>query len=181
MDYSWITTTWTEALMVLFSTIGIYIALIVFTRLAGLRSFSKLSSFDFAITIAVGSVVATTILTKNPPLLQATIGLGLLYFLRNAIAKLRGISPFISKLVDNQPILLMKGSVMLEENLKVTKVTPDELKAKLREANVIDLNQVKAVVLETTGDISVLHSKDSSQKVDDDILSNVKGWNDQTG
>lgn len=67
---------------------------------------------------------------------------------------------------------------MLEENLKVTKVTPDELRAKLREANVIDLNHVKAVVLETTGDISVMHSRDPSQKPDDDILSNVKGWND---
>lgn len=57
----------------------------------------------------------------------------------------------------------MIGPDMLEENLKATKVTPDDLKAKLREANVTDLNQIKAVVLETTGEISVLHNKHSSQ------------------
>lgn len=176
MDYSWLTTTWTEILMVLLSSIGIYIALIGFTRLAGLRSFSKMSSFDFAITVAVGSVIATTILTKDPPLFQAIVALGLLYFIRNGVAKLRGISPLISKLVDNQPILLMKGSQMLDENLKVTKVTPNDLRAKLREANVTDFSQIKAVVLETTGDISVLHTKDSSQVLDDDLLTNVKGW-----
>lgn len=49
---------------------------------------------------------------------------------------------------------------MINEHLKATKVTPDDIRAKLREANVTDLNQVRAVVLETTGDISVLHSMD---------------------
>lgn len=163
--------------MVFISSIGIYVALIGFTRLAGLRSFSKLSSFDFAVTVAVGSVIATTILTENPPLIQATIALGLLYFLRNGVAKLRVISPFVNKLVDNQPTLLMMGPNMIDEHLKAAKVTPDDIRAKLRAANVTDLNQIKAVVLETTGDISVLHTKDSSQILDDDLLTNVKGWN----
>lgn len=163
--------------MVIISSVGIYIAVILFTRLSGLRSFSKMSSFDFTMTVAVGSLIATTILTEDPPLIQAIIGLGALYILQIGIAKLRGISPIVSKLVDNQPTLLMKGPDMLEENLKATKVTQDDLRAKLREANVTDLNQIKAVVLETTGDISVLHSKHSSQNLDDFLLSNVKGWN----
>lgn len=176
MDYSWLTTTWTAIIMVIVSSIGIYIAVIGFTRLSGLRSFSKMSSFDFSITVAVGSLIATTILSENPPLFQAIIAMGALYILQIAVAKFRWISPIISKMVDNQPTLLMKGPYMLDENLKATKVTRDDLRAKLREANVTDLNQIKAVVLETTGDISVLHSKDFSQNLDDQLLSNVKGW-----
>ena len=178
MDYSWITTSWTAILMVIISSIGIYIAVILFTRLSGLRSFSKMSSFDFAMTVAIGSVIATTILNGEIPLIQAIVGLGALYVLQIGVAKLRGISPLINNLVDNQPVLLMNGSRILDENLKSTKVTPDDLRAKLREANVTDFSQILAVVLETTGDISVLHSKDGSQKLDDDILSHVKGWNE---
>lgn len=177
MDYSWITTTWTEIIMELISAAGIYIAVILFTRLSGLRSFSKMSSFDFTMTVAVGSLIATTILTEDPPLIQAIIGLGALYILQIGIAKLRGISPLVSKLVDNQPTLLMKGKHMIDQNLKATKVTPDDIRAKLREANVTDLSQIKAVVLETTGDISVHHSKVSSKKLDGFLLSDVKGWN----
>ena len=177
MDYSWITTSWTAILMVIISSIGIYSAVILFTRLSGLRSFSKMSSFDFAMTVAVGSVIATTVLNENIPLIQAIVGLGALYALQIGVAKLRWTSPLIDKLVDNQPILLMKGSKILDENLKSTKVTPNDLRAKLREANVTDFNQIKAVVLETTGDISVLHSKDFSQELDDDLLYNVRGWN----
>lgn len=178
MDYSWLTTTWTELTMVIISCVGIYIAVILFTRLAGLRSFSKMSSFDFAMTVAIGSLIATTILTKDPPLIQAIIGLGALYTLQIGIAKLRAISPFINNVVDNKPILLMRGSDILDDNLKETGVTPDDLRAKLREANVMVLSHVKAVVMETTGNISVLHSEDTSQELDDYLLYNVRGWDE---
>ncbi|WP_350354257.1 YetF domain-containing protein [Aliifodinibius salipaludis] len=51
------------------------------------------------------------------------------------------------------------------------------MRYKLRETSVSDLNQIKAVIMETTGDISVLHSNNSSQNLDDFLLSDVKGWN----
>ncbi|MEO0333444.1 MAG: DUF421 domain-containing protein, partial [Bacteroidota bacterium] len=39
----------------------IYLLVILYTRLFGLRSFSKMSSFDFAMTIAVGTLLASAI------------------------------------------------------------------------------------------------------------------------
>lgn len=174
MDLSWIKTTVDTSVMVVLSTVGIYVALILFTRIAGLRSFSKISSFDFAITVAIGSIVATTILTKNPPLIQAIVALGVLYAIQMTVANLRGSSTAMSKLVDNEPILLMNGTTILENNLKKTKVTYDDLRAKLREANVTQINQVKAVVMETTGDISVLHHEDKDHELDPMLLENVR-------
>jgi len=172
----WITTNWTDVLMVIISSVGIYFCVILFTRISGLRSFSKMSSFDFAMTVAVGSLVATTILMDDPPLLLAIVALATLYALQLLIAKLRGVSEFIDGLVDNQPVLLMKGTKIMDENLKKEKVTLDDLRAKLREANVTQLSQVKAVILETTGDISVLHHHDEEHTLDDELLYNVKGW-----
>lgn len=49
-----ISTTPSERWMPLFSTVAMYTGLILFTRLAGLRSFSKLSNFDFAINSPPG-------------------------------------------------------------------------------------------------------------------------------
>jgi len=54
-------------------------------------------------------------------------------------------------------LLLMDGAEIIHQNLKSARVHEDQLIAKLREANVYNFNQVIAVVLETTGDISVLH------------------------
>ena len=67
----------------------------------------------------------------------------------------------------------MKGPEVLEDNLKRSRVTLGDLRAKLREANVTDLSQVKAVVFETTGDISVLHGQEV-QEVQEWLLADVR-------
>lgn len=177
MDLSWINTSWMAIWMVIVSTAGIYIALIAFTRMAGLRSFSKMSSFDFAITVSFGSIIAGVVMAKDPPLLNAIIGLGALYGLQITVASLRGSSSFMSKLVNNEPLLLMRGTEILEDNLKKAKVTHSDLRAKLREANATKMSQIHAVVMEATGDIAVLHNDDPDHEVDDEILEGVRGWN----
>lgn len=173
MDLSWLLTSTTAITMVVISSIGIYISLILFTRMYGVRSFSKMSSFDFAITVAIGSVIASAILSKNPPLLQSIVSLGSLFVLQMTVAKFRNYR-FMQKIVDNKPILLMNGVDILQENMKAARVTREDLLAKLREANVTQFNQVKAVVMETTGDISVLHHQDTDHKIDDELIEDVR-------
>jgi len=178
MDLSWLTTTFSAVIMIIISTVGIYLALIFYTRIGGLRSFSKMSSFDFAVTVAIGSLIASTILAKDPPLLQAVVALGALYAVQMGVASLRGSSTVMSKLVDNKPLFLMYGTEVLDHNLKSAKVTYDDLRAKLREANVTQMNQVKAVVMEATGDVSVLHHKDENHELDPKLMKQVRGWED---
>jgi len=154
---SWFATSGTAVLGVLLSVLGIYVTLIVLTRWGGLRSFSKMSSFDFAVTVAIGSVIASTVLTPSPPLLQAAVALAALYAVQIGVAALRAQSETVAGVMDNQPLLLMAGREIFHENLRKSKVTEDDLRAKLREANVLSLDEVHAVVFEATGDVSVLH------------------------
>jgi hypothetical protein len=159
MDESWISTSAGGVAMAVVSAVAIYAALILYTRLTGLRSFSKMSSFDFAITVAIGSLVASTILTPRPPLLLAVVALAALYALQAAVARLRHRFSAVSSLVDNQPVLLMEDGRMLDGALREENVTRADILAKLREANVLRLDQVRAVVLESTGDVTVLHGE----------------------
>jgi len=55
-------------------------------------------------------------------------------------------------------------------------VTESDLRAKLHEANVFEPSQVFAVVFETTGDIAVLHTKDTEQELENWV---VKGGRDK--
>ena len=164
----WFTTNNTTLSAIILTALGIYIALVLLTRLSGKRSFSKMSSFDFAITVAIGSILASTILSKSIALQDGIIGLLILYIIQISVAYGRRWET-IRKLTDNKPTLLMKNGEILEDNLKKCKVTISDLKAKLREANVIQISEVKAVVFESTGDISVLHGSED-KKVDDWLL-----------
>lgn len=158
---------------IMLTSLGIYVAVILFTRLAGKRSFSKLSSFDFAMTVAIGSIIASTVLSASVSLLQGTVGLASVYVLQISAAFLRRIPPF-GDIMDNKPFLLMDGPNILEDNLRKARVTEGDLRSKLREANVLQLSQVKAVVFETTGDISVLQTSDEGKKIEDWLMKDVK-------
>ncbi len=169
----WFNSTLDNLSPIAITALAIYIVLIIFTRLAGKRSFSKMSSFDFAITVSIGSILATAILSKSVSLEQAVWGLASIYLIQMGSASLRRYGWF-RKLIDNPPLLLMDGQEILFENLKKAKVTESDLKSKLREANVIELSEVKAVIFESTGDISVLHASDREKKMDDYIMDGVR-------
>ncbi|SDS74525.1 Protein of unknown function [Gillisia sp. Hel1_33_143] len=169
---NWFGSSDTKIIAIFISCASIYLTTIMLTRIFGKRSFSKMSSFDFAMTVAVGSMIASTILTKSVSLLDGMIGLFFVYLLQLTAAYLRRWKIF-QKLIDNTPLLLMDGDKILYQNLKKARVTETDLRSKLREANVIKIEQVKAVTFETTGDIVVLHDADNGE-IDKWIMEGVE-------
>ncbi|MCA9826694.1 MAG: DUF421 domain-containing protein, partial [Dehalococcoidia bacterium] len=63
----------------------------------------------------------------------------------------------------------------LPENMQRARMTAEDVWGQLRQANVLSVRHVRAVVLESTGDVSVLHSRDGGAAVDDAILDGVRG------
>lgn len=171
-DWTWITITWTDALMIALTGLGIYAALLLLTRLAGLRSFSKMSSFDFAITVAMGSVIASTLLAKTPSLLEGAFGLVVLYGIQYTVSTMRRKTAAVEHFIDNEPLLLMAGTEVLSEHLSAARMSEDDLRSKLRSNGVTHPRQVLAVVFETTGDVSVIKRSD---EVDPWLFEEVRG------
>ncbi|WP_194852041.1 DUF421 domain-containing protein [Nonlabens antarcticus] len=160
---------------VIVGTIILYVLIIIYTRIFGLKSFSKMTGFDFLNTLAIGNLLAMSAATSSPSLFVGALLIGLLYLLNYLVTLATFKSKTAREIMDNSPILLMRDGKVLQENLDKTKVTADELRGKLREANVIRLHEVRAVVLETTGDISVLHTSGDEQ-MEDFIMKDVQGY-----
>jgi uncharacterized membrane protein YcaP (DUF421 family) len=132
--------------------------IIVLVRCVGLRSFSKMTAFDFVITIATGSLLATAATATGwSGFLQTVVAIAALMGVQVVLALVRRNSDAAGRAMENAPLLLMRDGVFLDAALASSRVTRADVFAKLREANALDLSTVRAVVLETTGDISVLH------------------------
>ena len=139
---------------------------VVLVRINGLRSFSKMTNFDFVMTVAVGSLLASASQTNNwEAVLQAMIAMATLFLVQSVTARMRRQSDTIEAVMQNTPVILMRNGQIIESALAETRVARSDLMAKLREANVLDIQQVKAVVLETTGDISVLHGHHCADEI----------------
>jgi len=173
-DWTWITTTWSSLLMILITALGFYTFLMICVRLSGLRSFAKMSSFDFAITVAIGSLVAATLLNEDPPLARGMMGVVALFGIQFGVSWLRRHTSLMSKLVDNEPMLLMVGGQPIAKNLDEVRMTIGDLNAHLRLAGVINPTQVLAVVMETTGDISVLRADQNGVELDHRLVRDVR-------
>ena len=137
---------------------------VLLVRINGLRSFSKMTSFDFVMTVAVGSLLAgVSQSTTWRATVQSISAMAALFLVQYLTARLRKASDSFEAVTQNRPIVLMRDGKMLEEALTETRVTKSDLIAKLRESNVLDFSEVRAVILETTGDISVLHGEECSE------------------
>ncbi|MEH6660250.1 MAG: YetF domain-containing protein [Parasphingorhabdus sp.] len=169
----WTTTGWEQVALIALSATIMYLTVILLTRLAGVRSFSKMSGFDFAVTVAIGSVLGSVILSKNPPIAHGVAALVFLFGLQIVMAILRSHFPGLQFWADNRPRLIMIGGEIQHDQLKKAKMTESDLWGKLREANAFNFSQVLAVIAETTGDVSVLHSTDSNRDIQPELLKGV--------
>ncbi|MGR3550857.1 DUF421 domain-containing protein [Pseudooceanicola sp.] len=142
---------------VLLSTLAVFWVILV-VRIIGLRAFSKMNSFDFVVTVATGSLLAgSSQATDWPGFFQSVFAIASLLGVQYIVALMRNRDEKVKSIIQNDPVLLMRNGIILEQAMTATRVSEADLFAKLREANVLDVSQVRAVVLETTGDISVLH------------------------
>lgn len=172
MTELWLSTDWHQAWLVVVSALGLFAVVILIARVVGLRSFSKMSSFDFVVTLATGSVLASVAISSTS-LANGSLALVVLYATQWTIAQLRRRTTWGTKIVDNEPIALMAEGEFFQANLTAARVTEEDVYAKLREANVLRLSDVRMVVLETTGEVSVLHG---DGPVDEAILADVRGF-----
>lgn len=139
------------------TAIGI-VYVIALTRIVGLRSFSKMTNFDFVITVASGTVLAGMgRATDWQGFAQAAVVMFALFAVQLVIAKIRKKSETFEETIQNDPVLLMIDGRFCTEAMSKTRVSRSDIIAKLRESNTMSFDEVRAVVLETTGDISVMH------------------------
>ena len=133
-----------------------YLTLLLMLRASGKRTLSKLNAFDFIVTVALGSVLASTLLSKDVALAESVVALAVLIFGQFVITYLSVRSERFQELVKGEPTLLYYKQRFLEASLKRARVSKEEIRAAVRASGQGSLEQVGAVVLETDGSLSVV-------------------------
>jgi len=125
-------------------------------RVSGKRTLAKLNAFDLIVTVALGSTLATVLLSKSVALVEGLAAFVLLVGLQYLVAWLSVRSSRFSDLVKSEPTLLLHRGRFLEGAMRAQRVTRAEMLAALRGSGASDPGQVAAVVLETDGSLSVV-------------------------
>ena len=132
-----------------------YLLLIVFVRLSGKRSTSKMNNFDWIVTVAVGSVFASTVLLDDVSLLGGAFAMALLVALQFLLTLATSRSEAVRRAVLAPPALLFFRGEFLTQAMRRERVSHQEIVAAIRESGHADCDGC-AVVLESNADLSVL-------------------------
>jgi uncharacterized membrane protein YcaP (DUF421 family) len=133
-----------------------YVSLVFMLRVSGKRTLAKMNAFDLVVTVAIGSTLATIVLSKSVALAEGLLALALLIGMQFAISWSSTRMPWLRRVVTGEPRLLLRDGTMLDEALRDARVTREEVRAAVRAAGIGALGDVAAVVLETDGSFSVI-------------------------
>ena len=147
---------WESLLRTLIVGVLAYAALVVFLRVSGKRTLSKMNAFDLIVTIALGSTLATVLLTKDVALADGALAFALLIVLQFLVTWASVRVRWVRRLATGEPLMLLHRGALLPAALRRARVTEDEVRAAVRAAGLFSLGEAEAVVLETDGSFSVV-------------------------
>ena len=161
-----------DILRILLVGAAAYAFLIVVIRVFGKRSLAQLNAFDFIVTVALGSTLATIFLSSEVSWVEGAVALVLLVLLQYVVSQLRRV-PGGRKAFTAEPTLLVRDGHILDDRLAAHRLTHADLKQTIRSSGVGDLDKVSAVILESDGSMSVITA---SQLGSGSVLDDVPGW-----
>lgn len=150
--------TWADIGRVLAVGGAAYVTLVVVLRVSGKRTLSKLNAFDLVVTVAMGSTLASALLSKDVAFAEAVAAFALLAAGQYAIARLSVRSAPFAKWVRAEPRVLLLHGRFVDHALDAERVTRAEVLSAVRGEGLARLEDVGAVVLETDGSLHVMRA-----------------------
>ncbi len=133
-----------------------YATLVLFLRVSGKRTLTKLNAFDLVVSVALGSTLSTQILSKDTPLLDGVLAFGSLIALQWLVTFTSVRWPLIRKIVRSDPTRLLADGVPLDAALRRERLTESELLQAVRAHGGEALSDARAVYLQTDGSLAAL-------------------------
>lgn len=164
---------WQDIIRIFVAGTIVYIFLIFWLRVTGKRTLSRWNAFDSIVTFALGSTLASVILSKDVSVTEGILGLFLLVLLQFIITWLTVRFDFVKHLVKAEPTLLFKNGEFLQKAMRRQRVPEAEIRAAIRKSGISATEDVEAVVLETDGRFSVIKKSDGNSKT---ALEDVAGF-----
>ncbi|GAA4424740.1 DUF421 domain-containing protein [Georgenia halophila] len=133
-----------------------YVVLVVLLRISGKRTLAKLNAFDFVVTVALGSTLATILLSADVSWSEGAIALAVLVVLQMAVSWTTAHTGPGRLAVTAGPTTVLRDGVVDHVALRRQRLTPAEVRQAVRSNGVGGLDKVARVVLETDGTLSVI-------------------------
>ena len=138
-----------------FRTILLYLVLLACMRLLGKRQIGQLEASELVVAMLVADLAAIPMQDVAIPLYTGLVPILTVLGAELILSGLCLRSIRLRKLLCGKPVILIENGRVLQDNLRRTRVSIDELTGHLREKDILELRTVQYAILETNGNLSV--------------------------
>ncbi len=143
---------------ILMRTAIMYFYTLLNIRLISSRSITQLNSFELIIVIALGTAMGDPMFYPDIPLISGMITVTVMVLLTQLIEVLTERFPLLEKIVEGEPVMIIKNGAILKDRLRHTNFSEEELFERLRLLGIKNVGQIEYAFIESTGQISVIKS-----------------------
>ncbi|MBQ7416301.1 MAG: DUF421 domain-containing protein [Oscillospiraceae bacterium] len=133
----------------------LYLVLIAGVRLMGKRQVGQMEPSEFVVTMLVANLASIPMQDEGIPLFSGLVPILTVLGAELVLSTASMGSIRLRRILCGKPVILIENGRILQDNLRRTRITIDELTGHLRLKEVLDLNTVQFAILETNGDLSV--------------------------
>jgi uncharacterized membrane protein YcaP (DUF421 family) len=163
---------WDGLLRVVLSAALVYVLVVAVLRWVGARALAKMSAYDLIVSIALGSMVASIPLSTSISVVDGLAAIATFLALQELTRFLQARYRAAQHLVRERPHLVVWDGKFIEDRLKKLDTSPDEVRAAVRQAGLLSIDAVQAVVLENDGAWSVMQR---GEETDPEKMSALDG------
>lgn len=136
---------------------ALYLALWAIFRIAGRRTLSELTSFDFVLLLIIGEATQQALLGEDFSITNGLIVIVTLLLMDISISLAKLGSPTVAKWVDGVPTIIVADGKPLRDRLRKARITEDDIMEAARRLQGLErMDQIKYAVIEVSGGITVV-------------------------
>ncbi|HVF20717.1 MAG TPA: YetF domain-containing protein [Mycobacteriales bacterium] len=146
---------------------AIYLFLFVFTRALGKRELAEMSAFELIVLVTIGDLVQQGVTQEDFSMTGAVLAVSTFGFLALAGSYTAFRFPRTQPLLEGRPVVVVHRGKLLDDVLRVERLSSDEVREEARNQGITDLMQVQLGILEPDSKFSFLKT-DGSQHLPDE-------------
>ncbi len=136
-------------------SVVLYLYILFIHRLMGKKEISKLTTYDFLVTILMAECAVFSITEKTVSIFSSMIPITVLALLQMLISHISMKNDKFRKIVDGTPSIIIKNGKLIFSTMSKLRYTLDDLLTGLREHGVKSVEEVNYAVLENNGKLSI--------------------------
>ena len=144
----------------LIRTVLLYILIVLALKITGKRQISELQTSELVVTLLISNIATIPMQNPGQPLVSGVIPIIVLVALEVIVSVLMLKSSKFRKLICGSPVVLIKEGKIMQNELKMLRMTVEDLFEELRQMDVFSIEDVDYAIAETNGTLSVLKKQE---------------------